>query len=331
MKWLQWSKINLETGLGGVETHARSLARELKALGILVEFSSKDSDLRSDEWDVIHTHGSGFTSSHSRAVSVHTLHGTTFGRMAACGEWIWPGGYLAEKKEIEGVLRSDVTLSVHPGLSLYKLARAIGKSHAVCGNGWDSASEASDPSASEARADMPASLSRLDRTRPFWLYIGRGDDVVKGADRVRELISKSKDIQLVAAPGTGFEGIKEVIQTGRLGPEQIRTLMRESHGLLVPSRYEGNSLVVLEALSLGLNVVSTRVGAAPIFPPGVQGLEILESSRPDDMLRVMKKTEGDFKNQDARRIRSEANRALLPRWRDVARISLDAVESFKRK
>src|SRR5262249_41443036 len=101
MNWLQWSSIDLKNGLGGVEVHARSVARELEKKGVTVGFSQDPSEVLNPRWDVVHTHGSapgpkGLKS----AVRVHTLHGTTLGRMAACGEWTWPGGYVAALREL---------------------------------------------------------------------------------------------------------------------------------------------------------------------------------------------------------------------------------------
>lgn len=307
-----------------MEVHARCLARELRKKGIEAYFSSDPEELKNDTWDVIQTHGSGYAASHSRAVSVHTLHGTTLGRMAACGEWFWPRGYLAEGREIAGVLRSNVSLSVHPGLSLLRLARMKGKVSAVCGNGWDAADESLDSPESP-----PKELSLIDPTRPVWLYIGRGDDIVKGADRVRGVLALDKTVQLIAAPGSGFESVEGVFRTGRLDSEQTRSLMKRAHGLLVPSRYEGNSLVVLEALSLGLNVISAPVGGVSFFPSEIMGLTVLNSVSPRAILDSIRKAELLFPDEAARKARVETNRALLPRWSDVAESALNAVSEFQ--
>jgi glycosyltransferase involved in cell wall biosynthesis len=249
--------------------------------------------------------------------------------MAACGEWFWPRGYLAEAREIEGVLRSDVTLAVHPDLSLLKLARLVGKTTAVCGNGWDSA-EAADALSKEIR--LPAELvARVDANRALWLYIGRGEDFVKGVDRLLPVLKSRPSLQLAAAPGSGFENASSVLQTGRIDSSQVRLLLERATGLLVASRYEGNSLVVLEALALGLPVISTRVGGVTAFPEGVQGLFVLESAEPSDFIRAIEAVEALDRSEAARRVRGERNRSLLPRWSDVAKSALQAVNAVRER
>jgi len=246
--------------------------------------------------------------------------------MAACGEWFWPRGYLAETREIRGVLSADLILSVHPKLSLLRIAEKIGKSTAVCGNGWDAGLESS-----EARTPLPKSiLDQIDPKRPLWLYVGRGDDPVKGADRVRLLLRESPHLQLIAVPGTGFESENEILRTGRLDSSQVRSLMELADGLIVTSRYEGNSLVVLEALALGLSVITTPVGSASIFPKTILGLEILDFSV-RDWVRTIELVGENRGNSIERTRRWKTNRKLLPRWKNVAEIALAAVIQLKKE
>ncbi len=324
MKWLQWSTVDLVNGLGGVEVHARSLARELTALGITPTLSKDPKDLERQEWDVVQFHGSstGLVRSKS-ATKIHTLHGTTAGRMAACREWLWPGGYAAFGREIRGVLSSDVVLSVHPDLSLLRLARRMGKTTAVCWNGWDSGSEHGTLS-TEIR-------EKFSGDAPKWLFVGRGDDRMKGADRIREALKAKPGIHLFAAPGTGFEANPEVFRTGKLDSSQIRELMALADGLIIPSRYEGHSLVVLEALAAGLVVVATPVGGIPVLPV-VHGLEIVRSGDGEEILEAMERATLKHSFLPERKAaRKIENQARLPRWKEVAQTALDAVEEFKRR
>ncbi len=330
MKWLQWSTANLTGGLGGVEVHARSLARELTQLGVDVVLSSDVKDLASAEWDVVQTHGSAFARGHQNAVSVHTLHGSTMERMVACREWAWPGGYRAWGQEIFGTLYSDVTLAVHADLWLFKLSKRISKISEVCWNGWDSKESSPEQLPSEL-------LQKLrDINRPFWLFVGRGDDFVKGADRVCSILDGFESMRLVAAPGSGFESRSDVVATGRLTPSQVSALMSRAQGLLVASYYEGLPLVILEALAEGTPVVATAVGGIPMLPEGLRGLFTVPSLRSrlglsDKMKSSIRLAEAEDLSDFGRKKRGDANKVLLPSWRSVAKIALDAAENAIRK
>jgi glycosyltransferase involved in cell wall biosynthesis len=310
--------------LGGVEVHARSLDRELRRLGVESAISSDPSDLSGD-WDVIQTHGGGIASIPGRALRVHTLHGTTTGRMAACGEWLWARGYLAAAREIRGALSADVVLAVHPALSYAHLARRLGRPVVVCGNGWDS---------SEGETPAPLSgewLSRIDPSKPLWIYVGRGDDLVKGADRVKGALRADPSLQLAAAPGAGFEDLASVIRTGRLSNSEIRSLMDRADGMVVPSRYEGQSLAVLEALAAGVRLLATPVGGVRWFPGAIEGLHLLEDVSAPAMAKRMAELARVKDSAESRAARARRNRELLPRWSQVAKSALDAVEERLRK
>lgn len=327
MRWLQWAThSDLARGLGGVEVHARSLARELNALGVEAVLSSDPEEFRSGRWDVIHTHGSAVQVLESRvqgAVRVHTLHGTTLGRMLACGELLWPGGYLAAAREMAGVRNSDVILSVNPRLSLLHAARVFGKTTAVCWNGWD---PGNGPDA------IPAELeSQLAGIGSFWVFVGRGADRMKGADLLRRALPLVSDLKLVAAPGEGFEGEAAVIRSGRLSSSEVKALIRRSSGLVLPSRYEGHSLVILEALSEGVPVVATQVGGVPVLPEGIQGLVKSDSGDPRALADALRAAGRLPLDEESKAARARANRALLPSWADVARVAVAAVEKFRAK
>src|SRR5689334_20523543 len=110
IRWLQWATYDLKSGLGGVEMHARCVDRELRKLGVDAHISSNPEDFLDPTWDVIHTHGTGiqwglemrqsarFLPLKRRPVRIHGVHGETLGRMRACHEWTWVGGYLASSK-----------------------------------------------------------------------------------------------------------------------------------------------------------------------------------------------------------------------------------------
>lgn len=327
MRWLQWSTLDLASGLGGVEVHARCMNRELKNLGIHTEYSRDPKDLNSKNWDVIQIHGQIahplgplVRENQKPVVRVYTLHGTTLGRMAACHESLWLGGYRAASLESWAVLRSDVVLAVHPKLHLLNLAKTLGKTCGVVSNGWDSGQEEVLP------ALLLDQLAQEKYKKGFWVYVGRGGDRVKATQKIQNSLGEMKDLQLVAAPGEGFFDGPQILKTGNLTSGQVRSLMRQSTGLILSSLYEGLPLVVLEALALGVTVVSTPAGGVTTLPADLQGFYLaqnhtqIEFKRTWDLAR-----KDDHSDNAARRLRAEHNQSRLNSWKKVAEISLETV------
>ena len=271
MRWLQWSQYDLAHGKGGVEAHARCLDRELKALGVDSEISSDPKIILKNKWDVIQTHGSASLPGalHSfRPLRVHTLHGSTLGRMFACREWFWPGGYLAYGREWIGISQSQVVLGVRPDIHLLNIAKRIGKKTAVCWNGWDQSRES-------IALDEKIQI-KTDKIDFYFCYIGRGSDPVKNTPFLEEVFQSFDGAKLVVVPGKGFHASSNIISTDSLEPPQVEALLSSEKclGLLLCSHYEGLPLVVLEALGNGVLVFSTEVGGLDSFRE-VQGLNLL--------------------------------------------------------
>ena len=322
LRWLHWGTADFQNGLGGVEIHAQSVTAPLREMGCTVSFSNRDSDLLKTEWDVIETHGSSIRllplilmrlrfifSKKKRPIWIHMLHGTTLGRMIACREWFWLGGYRAVIKETGATLLCDGLASIHERLYLFWLGRILGKPCKVVSNGYDIPQ--SDDSA-------PASTDR------YWAYLGRGNDHVKdSALAIASVVPLYPHIQLRAAPGEGFEMHPEITACGRLSRDQTRNLLENSRGLLLTSRYEGLPLVVLEALGLGIPVVSTDVGGVRSLPGGLDGLIRVPSRQARDVALAIKTADSSFNySTDARNKRAAWNRKLLLSWNQVARLLL---------
>lgn len=89
--------------------------------------------------------------------------------------------------------------------------------------------------------------ARLDATLPpaDLVVVGPGD-LDRARRRVRDL---------------GLAGRVEL--TGWVDPGQVEPLLRRSHVLVLPSRFEGQPMAVLEAMAHGLCVVASDVGGIP--------------------------------------------------------------------
>ncbi len=322
MRYLQWSTHDLASGMGGVEVHARSLDRELKKLGIDSRLSASGVDpikILQENWDVIHTHGASplplFFKLPRPVLRLHTLHGTTLGRMHACNEWLWPGGYLAYGREVLGIMQSQIVLAVHSELHLLLLAKSLRKKTFVCGNGWDPVSSDS-------------SLDKLIHPKgSYFCYVGRGEDIVKNTSFLQEVIEKIPDAKLVAIPGLGFRPSKKIISTGRLGPEQILEILKKSHGLLLPSLYEGLPLVVLEALGAGVEVMASPTGGVMQLNGELKGLHVLKLNRELWISELNKKMRDTTLSHEIE-LRSQHNRKLLKSWGKVAEEILKTIQEF---
>ncbi len=315
-------------GLGGVEVHARALHQNLLDLGVESVLTTDLNDLFSQDWDVIHTHGTSRLpwwvrwKLRNKSRFVHTLHGTAFGRMWACGEYFWVRGYWAAWIEIEAALLSDFVFSVHDGLWLFRWMRLLkGTKAQVCSNGWD-------PSLSPQPLP-PDFATTLQALPPFWLYIGRGHDIVKNTRLLERALRPLQSEVLIAVPGEGFEcDGKRIIASGRLTSSQVQELLNQGperiKGLVLCSLYEGYPLVVLEALALGLPVLVSNVGGMRHLPSGLRGIHRMNSFETGMWTRALRESESWRK--EAGPSAGKNNQSLLRTWKQVAQTYLAAVK-----
>jgi glycosyltransferase involved in cell wall biosynthesis len=114
-----------------------------------------------------------------------------------------------------------------------------------------------------------------------------------------------------------------------LGPRyNLRSYLAAADLFVLPSAYEANALVVLEALASGLPVVTTRVGFAPeVVVDGVNGFLVARDAR--DVGERMQQL-ADLSDDDLAEWRSRARSSVETySWRAIARRYLDLAEQLE--
>jgi alpha-1,3-rhamnosyl/mannosyltransferase len=85
----------------------------------------------------------------------------------------------------------------------------------------------------------------------------------------RQISSRGDDVQLVLCGppddrrDRAFDGLANVVKTGRLEAGTVAALMRRAAAVVVPSTYEGFGLPALEGMVCGAPVIAARRGALP--------------------------------------------------------------------
>ena len=142
-------------------------------------------------------------------------------------------------------------------------------------------------------------VARTQEAAPFALFVGRLSDE-KG---LATLIAADERGQLslpvrIAGDGPLREQVEgacrrpgsQLIVLGRQSEEEVVGWMRQAQVLLVPSLwYEGFPMVMVEALSLGLPVIASRLGGLPeIVEDGVCGL-LYTAGNPEALEKTLRR------------------------------------------
>jgi glycosyltransferase involved in cell wall biosynthesis len=133
-------------------------------------------------------------------------------------------------------------------------------------------------------------------------------------------------LELVAIPGEGLPDHARVLKTGVLSPAAIRDGLASARGLLLPSRFEGLPLVVLEALAAGVPVLASRSGGTVrLEQQAVEGLYWIEDpDRPDRFCEQIRRIEKLESGAD-RAARALRNQRRLWTWESCTARLIEAV------
>jgi glycosyltransferase involved in cell wall biosynthesis len=216
---------------------------------------SATSATRARPWfDLVITNGFLGAGCPRRVPRIHLYHGTMVGNTMA------QKGTLPIREQVRRTLSAGVTeaLSGHGATRVVCVSEVVaGEVHryyrlrpdAVIPNGIDT-------SVFTPR-DMREARNRLGLMSEgrYALFVGRVEHG-KGVDLLLEGVGLA-GYELLIAGSTGVSGAHHL---GVLGPEALADAYAASDCVILPSRYEGCSLVVLEALACGRPLLTTRVG-----------------------------------------------------------------------
>jgi glycosyltransferase involved in cell wall biosynthesis len=125
----------------------------------------------------------------------------------------------------------------------------------------------------------PTDISK--RINNQFLFVGRLENVQKRPDLAVGAAALVPEATLdIVGEGPEYERLKVVVADtpntrllGRLSHSDVSKLMSSAVGFVIPSSYEGNPKVVIEALSAGLPVIATKSqGLTEIIEDEVNGL-----------------------------------------------------------
>lgn len=103
----------------------------------------------------------------------------------------------------------------------------------------------------------------------------------------------------------------EIVYRGNLLPTEIAKLMIESHALLLPSHFEGQPVVVLEALCCGLPVIASAVGAIPECVNNENGI-LMEGNDAMHIFESMNTFSSRYLDFDRKKIAMNAQKLYTP-------------------
>lgn len=195
----------------------------------------------------------------SRIPRVHVYHGTMVGGTKAQADSL-PRRELVRRSLSAGVMealagrgaRRVVCVSESTAAEVHRYYRLAETS--VIPNGIDTATFAPrDQLAARERLGLPPNAR-------YATFVGRFERS-KGGQLALEAAAPTGYELLIAGPiGTEHDVQRGTRHLGVLPPERLADAYAAADCVLFPSRYEGCSLVVLEALACGRPLITTRVG-----------------------------------------------------------------------
>ncbi|MFN4122791.1 MAG: glycosyltransferase family 4 protein [Flavobacteriales bacterium] len=138
-------------------------------------------------------------------------------------------------------------------------------------------------------------FSRKNKTKAKLIIVGGENRFDDYRDEIKRMIALDIEIEY----------------RGNLPATEVAKLMHLSHALLLPSHFEGQPVVVLEALSCGLPVIASATGAIPDCVNDENGI-LMEKNDTMHIFESMNTFYSRFKDFDRKKIAQEAHKLYAP-------------------
>lgn len=257
-----YTRLNV-TSVGGVEQHIRGLTAALMAMGHHVHHGLSGMiplhPAGADTRVIVHSHGDSWPTPKflfslraisSRARWIHVCHGNALERVVACREYASFSGWKGVLRDVSLLKLSDaaVAVSAHALDETRRYYFYRGPAQVIA-NGADTS--------------IFKSLERVEPA-PRLIFMGRLEDRVKNArvllNACLQVHSHHPDFELLLAPG--IETTHPYVRNlGKLDPASLAAQLTRSRALVLCSLYEGDPLVLREAMAMGLPVVASDIAA----------------------------------------------------------------------
>jgi len=167
------------------------------------------------------------------------------------------------------------------------------------------------------------------------LYVGRLTRK-KGVEYLISAMRSVKDVDLlIVGDGPDRRRLEEMAAglrvkfIGMVSPEKVYDYLEQAKILILPSLYEGLPNVILEAMSVGVPVIATRVGGVPdVIKDAETGL-LVEPGRVKELAISIKKLikDDDLRRKMSKNLLKEAEKYS---WENVVETFEDVIEKIIR-
>ncbi len=137
-------------------------------------------------------------------------------------------------------------------------------------------------------AEDESIISDINVERKGYFFYCGNNRPHKNLQAVIDIFNNNEDIPPLVLAGKGHQASKNVIVTGVVSEEQLKSLYKNAIAFIFPSRYEGFGLPVLEALNSKTKVVASLIPAFTEFKS--ENIRFFELDNEDSLLSSIRQS-----------------------------------------